>query len=95
MSREIQQYSEDQKGLKKTSGVKHPDSILIPTSLMAVMLHTSEKKGQLGFSKKNLGFIVKRTLCFGPALLYSVWLWFCIKTLQVPFVSTVRWNSNA
>lgn len=71
---EIRQYSEDQKGLKETSGVKHPASILIQTSSVAVTLHTSEEKGQLEFSKKNLRFIVKRMLCFGPALQCSVWL---------------------
>lgn len=53
-------------------GTNHPAFTMIQISLVAVTQGTAEEKGQLGFDKKNLGFKVKRTLCFRPALLCVV-----------------------
>lgn len=77
----------DQKDLKRTSGIKRPASTLIQTSSVAVTLCTSEEKGQLGVSKKNLGSVVKRMLYFGPALQCSVWLYSVLRLSKLPLFS--------
>lgn len=66
---------------------------MVQTSLVAVTQGTPEEKGQLGFDKKNLGFKIKRTLCFRPALLRTAWLCLHTKTLQGPPFQ-LRWDGK-